>query len=78
MSKLEVFLWVTVNMSRRNILLVAKLAKGRICNTTLTGVYITALYLRFFFNFHKLLLITNEVLYLQKQPLVGTLQNSYY
>ena len=28
----------------------------------------------FFFYFHKLLLSTNKVLYLQKQPLVGTLQ----
>ena len=28
----------------------------------------------FFFNFRKLLLSTNEVLYLLKQPLVGTLQ----
>ena len=44
------------------------------CNTTLTGVYIIALYLCVFFIFHKLLLSTNEVLYLQKQPLVGTLQ----
>ena len=75
MPKLEVFLWVTINMRRRNILLVTKLAQGRICNTTLTGVYIIALYLFFcFFNFHKLLLSTNEVLYLQKQPLLGTLQ----
>ena len=32
-----------------------------------------ALYL-FFFNFPKSLLSTNKVLYLQKQPLVGTLQ----
>ena len=31
-------------------------------------------YIYIFFNFHKLLLSTNEVLYLQKQPLVGTLQ----
>ena len=75
MLKLEVFLWVTVNMSRRNILLVTKLAYVRICNATLTGVYNIALYLCFFiFNFCKLLLSTNEVLYLQKQPLVGTLQ----
>ena len=75
MSKLEVFLWVIGNMSGRNILLVTKLAKGRLCNTTLTGVYITALYLCFFFfNSHKLLLSTKEVLYLQKLPLVGTLQ----
>ena len=44
-------------MSRRNILLVAKLAIR--C---------------FFINFCKLLLSTNEVLYLQKQPLVSTLQ----
>ena len=27
----------------------------------------------FFFHFHKLVLGTNKVLYLQKQPLVGTL-----
>ena len=27
-----------------------------------------------FFNFYELLLSTNEVVYLQKQPLVGTLQ----
>ena len=83
MSKLKVFLWVTVNMNRRNILFVTKLAYGRICNTTLTGVYISiitpwyiiVLYLFcFFFNFRKLLLSTNKVLYLLKQPLVGTLQ----
>ena len=30
--------------------------------------------LLFFYYFHKLLLSTNEVLHLQKQPLVGTLQ----
>ena len=46
---------------------------GRISNTKLTGVYIIAFYLCFFFNFHKLLLGTNEVLYLQKQLQVGTL-----
>ena len=28
----------------------------------------------FFFNFHKLVLSTNQALFLQKQPLVGTLQ----
>ena len=28
----------------------------------------------FFFNFHKSLLSTNEVLYLKRQPLLGTLQ----
>ena len=78
MSALGIFLWVTVKMSRGNILLVRKLAQIRMCNTTLTSVYIIALYLCFFFNFHKLLLSTNEKLYLQKQPLVGTLQKIFY
>ena len=36
-------------------------------------IYYCILFL-FFFNFHKLLCSSNEVLYLQKQPLVGTLQ----
>ena len=45
-----------------------------ICNTTLTGVMLLHYIYIYIFNFHKLLLSTNEVLYLQKQPLVGTLQ----
>ena len=41
----------------------------------LTGVCIIALYLCcFFINFQKLLLSTNEGIYLQKLPLVGILQ----
>ena len=67
--KIRSFSMGTVNMSSRNILLVTKLAY----NGRLTGVYIIALYLSSF-NFHKLLLSTNEELYLQKQQLVGTLQ----
>ena len=57
MSKLDVFLWVTVKMSRRNILLVTKLAQGRTCNTTLTLMHIFfCIIFTFFFNFHELLL----------------------
>ena len=41
---------------------------------TLKDIYIIALYLMFLYNFHKLLLSTSRVLYLQKQSLVGTLQ----
>ena len=59
------------------MLLVTKLAKGRICSATLMDVYVIALYL-YFFNFHKLLLSTSEVLYLQKQALVGTLQKPVF
>ena len=36
-------------------------------------IFFIALYLCFFLNFHKLLSRTNKVLYLQNQPLVGTL-----
>ena len=36
--KTRSFIWVTVNMSRRNILLATKLAYGRICDTLLTSV----------------------------------------
>ena len=35
-------------------------------------------YIYIFFNFHKLLLSTSEVLYLQKQALVGTLQKPVF
>ena len=37
------------------------------------GHMILSRYFFFFFPFHKLVLGTNKVLYLQKQPLVGTL-----
>ena len=71
MSELDVFLWVTVNVIRRNS---TKLAQGRICNTLSTSVLYHCIIFSFFFNFRKLVLSTNKVLYLLKQPLVGTLQ----
>ena len=72
------FLLVTVNMHKRNILLVTKLALGRIWNTLFTSLLnYTALSLCFF-NCHKLKLSINKVLYLHKQPLVVTLQKKLF
>ena len=37
-------------------------------------IYYCIIFMCLFLNFHKLFLSTDEVLYLQKQPPVGTLQ----
>ena len=69
--KLEVFPWVTVNMSRRNMVLVTKRV-GYPIQSERVYISLHSIYV-FFLNFHKSLLGTNEVLFLQKQPQVGTL-----
>ena len=67
MSKLELFLWVTYCKHEQKEYIVSY--------KTSVGAYILLHYICFFFfSFHKLLLSTNVVLYLQKLPLVGTLR----
>ena len=70
MSKLEVLLWVTVNVSRRNS---AKLAYDRICNTLLKSLS----YYCIIFNFRKLVLSTNKALCLLKKLLIELYKNSF-
>ena len=47
------------------------------CNVNARMILLNYIYASFL-NFHKLVLSTNEVLDLQKQPLVGTLQKYLY
>ena len=75
MSKLAFFLWITVNVSRRNS---TKVAQARICNTLLTSVLCYCITFSFCFNFRKLVLSSNKALYLLKQLLVGTLQKQLF
>ena len=78
MSKSEVFLWVTVNMNRRNTLLATNVASCRICNTMSMSVSFYCIMFSFLIS-HKLVLITNKALYLLKEALVDTSQKkSFY